>query len=474
MVVPETGIQDQEELPSQTQEEQVDTVLSNLYEKLQRDQKIMDDIFNRDKNQNENDISNLDEKIEKINDDISNLSEKIRDNENKKDALSGRLPEVQSDNAALEQKIEDLKNEDKTNKEQLEDDILYKNDIIKQVEQAIAILKGIKVPGKEEEEPEHGIIQQQEIIQQPQDQQNQFSVPYEEIQAPQTGIEIEEEYPQEPEDIPGQQQLQQLQDQKQNQKQQQQQKQQQKQNQKQKEKEKEKEKKKKFIPLNKKWKQKDLYESQEQQEPQEPQEPIQQEQEKKEEEEEEDDGRLHWKFNTPFGKFGASMSKKNPLARFFSFMQKKRPIKDVGLAIELLEQIIAELKNEIKEEKDQLNHSDLEDEIKAYEEKLNESYEIAEQLKNDLNDLDQTISNDQKELEKLNDNVESFNEERKDKNKLDEGRFERYMKDKNIRTKQENIIDDIKSIYNNDILPLADSFPDEVNKIGDATNALKN
>ena len=45
------------------------------------------------------------------------------------------------------------------------------------------------------------------------------------------------------------------------------------------------------------------------------------------------------------------MSKKNPLARFFSFMQKKRPIKDVGLAIELLEQIIAELKNEIKEEK---------------------------------------------------------------------------------------------------------------------------
>ena len=48
------------------------------------------------------------------------------------------------------------------------------------------------------------------------------------------------------------------------------------------------------------------------------------------------------------------------------------------------------------------------------------------------------------------------------------------MKDKNIRTHQENIIDDIKTIYNNEILPYADTFPDEVQKIGDATNELKN
>ena len=124
------------------------------------------------------------------------------------------------------------------------------------------------------------------------------------------------------------------------------------------------------------------------------------------------------------------MSKRNPLARLFTFIQKKRDVKDIGIAIEILEQIIDGLMKEIEDE--------------------------------------------QKELEKLNENVDAYNEEREGKNKLDDGRFERYMKDKNIRTKQENIIDDIKTIYNNEILPHVDSFPEEVKKIGDATNTLKN
>ena len=47
------------------------------------------------------------------------------------------------------------------------------------------------------------------------------------------------------------------------------------------------------------------------------------------------------------------------------------------------------------------------------------------------------------------------------------------MKDKKIRNKQKDIIDDIKEIYNNDILPYKEKFPEEVENIGDATNLLK-
>ena len=57
--------------------------------------------------------------------------------------------------------------------------------------------------------------------------------------------------------------------------------------------------------------------------------------------------------------------------------------------------------------------------------------------------------------------------------KKDDGEYERYAKDKEIRSKQEGIIDEIKEIYENDILPYQDKFPDEVKEIEDATNILK-
>jgi hypothetical protein len=67
----------------------------------------------------------------------------------------------------------------------------------------------------------------------------------------------------------------------------------------------------------------------------------------------------------------------------------------------------------------------------------------------------------------------NYNNEREGKNKNKNGEFIRYMKDKKIRNKQKDIIDDIKEIYNNDILPYKEKFPEEVENIGDATNLLK-
>ena len=79
------------------------------------------------------------------------------------------------------------------------------------------------------------------------------------------------------------------------------------------------------------------------------------------------------------------------------FIQKKRDVKDIGIAIEILEQIIDGLMKEIEEDKRKIKHSDLDDEIKYYEEKLDESYEIAEHLKEELDNIDKEIEDEQKE-----------------------------------------------------------------------------
>ena len=79
----------------------------------------------------------------------------------------------------------------------------------------------------------------------------------------------------------------------------------------------------------------------------------------------------------------------------------------------------------------------------------------------------------EKELDKLNENVKDFEKERDKKIKKDDGEYERYHKDKEIRNQQKQINDDIKEIYENEILPYQDKFPEEVKTIEDATKILK-
>lgn len=148
------------------------------------------------------------------------------------------------------------------------------------------------------------------------------------------------------------------------------------------------------------------------------------------------------------------MSKKNPLASFFSFMErKKRGFNDIQVAIHLLEDALAKLKSQKNQNK--------------------ENDEIVNHLKEELNSIENEINDKEKELDKLNENVKDFEKERDKKIKKDDGEYERYHKDKEIRNQQKQIIDDIKEIYENEILPYQDKFPEEVKTIEDATKILK-
>ena len=154
-------------------------------------------------------------------------------------------------------------------------------------------------------------------------------------------------------------------------------------------------------------------------------------------------------------------------------MQKRRGIKDIQLAINLLEEALVKLREKNANAKAEIKDDLDNDDIRALEEKLKENNEIAERLKEQIEALDKEINDKENDLEKLNDNVMNYNNEREGKNKNKNGEFIRYMKDKKIRNKQKDIIDDIKEIYNNDILPYKEKFPEEVENIGDATNLLK-
>ena len=167
------------------------------------------------------------------------------------------------------------------------------------------------------------------------------------------------------------------------------------------------------------------------------------------------------------------MSKKNPLAKFFSFMQKKRGFKDIQVAIDLLEEALAKLKAKVSDEKSEMKEDMDNDDIRALEEKLKENNEIAQKIREQIESLDKQIDDKENELKKLYENMDAYNKERLDKEKLLNGEYERYLKDRKIRNKQEDIIDDIKEIYNDNILPYKEKFPKEVENIGEATNLLR-
>ena len=133
--------------------------------------------------------------------------------------------------------------------------------------------------------------------------------------------------------------------------------------------------------------------------------------------------------------------------------RKKRGYNDIQVAIHLLEEALAKLKSQKTPNK--------------------ENDEIVNHLKEQINSLENEINDKEKALDKLNEEVKDFENERDKKIKKDDGEYERYYKDKEIRNKQKEIIDDIKEIYENEILPYQDKFPEEVKTIEDATKKLK-
>ena len=90
-------------------------------------------------------------------------------------------------------------------------------------------------------------------------------------------------------------------------------------------------------------------------------------------------------------------------------MQKRRGIKDIQLAINLLEEALVKLREKNANAKAEIKDDLDNDDIRALEEKLKENNEIAERLKEQIEALDKEINDKENDLEKLNDNVMNYN-----------------------------------------------------------------